>query len=221
MLNLVFFIHLTTGTTRVGWAVKPVFCIELHIKDLELIKAIQNYFGVGIIQINKKRNTVYFSVQSVKDVVNSVIPHFDKYPLITKKRADYLLWKMVVLMIANKEHLTLDGILKIMAIRASINKGLSPKLVETFPNVIPVSRPIVEDQKIRNPYWLAGFTEGEGCFLIRIQNSSAYKLGSQVKLVFTLAQHSRDEILVKSFVEYFGPPAGAGRPPRGRLWKLL
>lgn len=88
-----FFIHLTTGTTRVGWAVKPVFCIELHIKDLELIKAIQNYFGVGIIQINQKRNTVYFSVQSVKDVVNSVIPHFDKYPLITQKRADYLLWK--------------------------------------------------------------------------------------------------------------------------------
>lgn len=89
---------------------------------------------------------------------------------------------MAVEVIANKEHLTLEGLRKIVAIRASINKGLTPKLKESFLHIIPVPRPTVEDQKIRNPYWLAGFTEGEGCFLVRIQDSSVYKLGSQVKL---------------------------------------
>jgi len=112
---------------------------------------------------------------------------------------------MAVEVIANKEHLTLEGLRKIVAIRASINKGLTPKLNESFLHIVPVPRPTVENQKKRrNPYWLAGFTEGEGCFLIRIQNSSVYKLGSQIKLVFTLIQHSRDAALVKSFVEYFG-----------------
>jgi len=148
-----FFIRFTSSKTRVGWAVNPVFCIELHIKDLVLIKAIQNYFGVGTLLINKKKNTVVFSVQSVKDIVKSVIPHFDKYPLITQKRADFLLWKMAVEVIANKEHLTLEGLRKIVAIRASINKGLTPKLNESFIHIVPVPRPKLRiKKKIRNPY---------------------------------------------------------------------
>lgn len=54
---------------------------------------------------------------------------------------------MAVEVIANKEHLTLEGLRKIVAIRASINKGLTPKLKESFLHIIPVPRPTVEDQK--------------------------------------------------------------------------
>jgi hypothetical protein len=130
-----------------------------------LIKAIQNYFGVGTLLINKKKNTVVFSVQSVKDIVKSVIPHFDKYPLITQKRADFLLWKMAVEVIANKEHLTLEGLRKIVAIRASINKGLTPKLNESFLHIVPVPRPTVENQKNKKPLLTSGLYRGRGLFL--------------------------------------------------------
>ncbi len=83
-----------------------------------------------------------YKVTSVKDLV-SVIKHFDKYPLVTFKLADYLLFKEVVGMIQLKEHLTMDGLEKIVAIKASINKGLSDELKAAFPHVIPVKRPIV------------------------------------------------------------------------------
>jgi hypothetical protein len=199
-----FYIKFTPSKNKVGWIVQPVFCIELQLRDLALIKAVQKFFGVGRLLINNKKNTVSFSVQSVKELNKSVIPHFIKYSLLTQKRADFLLFKMAVELISNKEHLTIDGLRKIVALRASINKGLTPKLKESFPNIIPVPRPQVEDQEIKDPHWLAGFTDGEGCFLVRITNCSAYLSGSQVKLVFTLAQHSRDEKLVKSFVDYFG-----------------
>lgn len=72
-----------------------------------------------------------------------MIKHFDKYPLITFKLADYLLFKEVVGMIQLKEHLTMDGLEKIVAIKASINRGLSDELKAAFPHVIPVKRPIV------------------------------------------------------------------------------
>jgi hypothetical protein len=40
-----------------------------------------------------------------------------------------------------KEHLTLEGLLKILSFKASINLGLPDKLKEYFPNIKPSPRP--------------------------------------------------------------------------------
>lgn len=50
-----------------------------------------------------------------------------------------------------KEHLTHKGLISIVNIRASLNLGLSPQLKEAFPNTVPVKRPLVVDQAIRDP----------------------------------------------------------------------
>jgi len=80
-----------------------------------------------------------------------IIPHFDKYPLKTKKFSDYLLFKKVVGMMRQKEHLTIEGLHKIVAIKASLNLGLSEELKVAFSNIIPMKRPLVIDQVIKNP----------------------------------------------------------------------
>lgn len=104
----------------------------------------------------------------------------------------------------NKEHLTIEGLQKIVNLKASMNKGLSTLRVEVaFPNAVYFPRPLVEGQTIKDPYWLAGFVTGEGNFHIRLRetpdNSRKY-----VELIFTVVQHTRDEILMKSFVDYLG-----------------
>lgn len=50
-----------------------------------------------------------------------IIPHFDNYPLITQKLADYLLFKQAIQVIKHKEHLTVSGLQTIVNIRASLN----------------------------------------------------------------------------------------------------
>ena len=102
--------------------------IALHLKDLALIKQIQLFFGVGSINISKRDNQAVYSVTSVKYLINVIIPHFGKYPLITQKRADFILFKLAVEMINRKEHLTEEGIRKIVSIKAAMNLGLSEKL---------------------------------------------------------------------------------------------
>ena len=93
-----------------------------------------------------------FSVDSVKDLAK-VLDHFDKYPLITKKRADYELFVQAFNLIQNKEHLTKEGLRKIVAIKANMNLGLSDELKTAFPNIIPVPRPssVLEDCQIQDP----------------------------------------------------------------------
>jgi hypothetical protein len=97
-----------------------------------------------------------------------------------------------------KEHLTSEGLAKIVALKASMNRGLSEELKVAFPKVIPIARPLVVDQEIKNPHWLAGFTSGEGYFFVEVRPQGG------VELVFELAQHYRDEELMISLVKYFG-----------------
>jgi hypothetical protein len=45
------------------------------------------------------------------------------------------------MMMQRGEHLTAEGLQKIINIRASLNKGLTPLLAEAFPNSVALSRP--------------------------------------------------------------------------------
>jgi len=105
---------------------------------------------------------------------------------------------------SRKEHLTVEGLQKIVAIKAAINLGLSGELKAAFKDTIPVKRPLVQSQMIADPYWLAGFVSGEGCFYVGIKASASHSIGSRVQLVFSITQHSRDEELMKNLVSYLG-----------------
>ena len=61
-------------------------------------------------------------VNSFRDI-HIIIEHFDKYPLITQKQADFKLFKSVVNLINKGEHLTTEGSYKIISIKAGMNTG--------------------------------------------------------------------------------------------------
>jgi len=161
------------------------------------LQKIHSYFKAGKIKNDKKNNAIVYYVNSFQDLQNVIIPHFDKYPLITQKYADFLLFKQVVNLMNDKAHLTSEGLAKILALKASMNNGLSGKLKEFFPHIVPVPRPLVENQEILDPNWLAGFTTGDGCFDVIVK-----KMGFSASLRFRLTQHSRDIKLINNIIKY-------------------
>lgn len=182
-----------------GWQIKPIFKIYLHNRDKKLLEAIQRTFGVGKIYKHGK-NSLEFRVSSLKNL-KIILDHFDKYPLITKKWADYILFKESVNLIEKKEHLTQIGLLKLVGIKSILNRGLPEKFKELFPNMIFTTRPEVKSAIIKDTNWLRGFVETEGSFHIVIQESKD-KSKQYITLRFTVSQHSRDKELLKSFVNY-------------------
>lgn len=99
--------------------------------------------------MSKERNGCRdLTVSSLDQILNVILPHFDKYPLITQKLADYLLFKEVVLIMKRGEHLTSSGLKVIMNNRASMNRGLTPELKEAFPDYLPVERPLIDVTKL-------------------------------------------------------------------------
>ena len=126
------------------------------------------------------------------------------YPLLTQKRADFELFKMAVKLINDGEHFTEEGLCKIVSIKASMGKGLSGKLKESFPSIIHALRPDVLIPENIDPNWLAGFVNGEGCFFVNAYKDKKSKMGLSVNLRFIISQHKRDHQLINSFVKHFG-----------------
>lgn len=126
-----------------------------------------------------------------------------KYPLLTQKQADFLLFKSIVELIINKDHLTIEGLEKIVSIKAAINKGLSQELIEFFPGIIPAKRPLIVTSNIPDPNWISGFSCGESCFDIRIIQSVKYTAGYQIQTRLRITQHTRDRALLYLIASYF------------------
>jgi len=186
---------------KTGWLIELRYLIGLHQKDQPLLKLIQRSFGeIGIIS-NKENDLIEFRITSIKELA-VIIDHFDKYPLITQKFADYILFKQAYELVKQKDHLTSEGVQKIVNIRASMNNSLTDNLKKAFPNTIPVSRPLVLDQEIKDPNWLAGFTGGEGSFMVQMHKSLTHKTGFGINLKFQITQHVRDIDLMNKIVKY-------------------
>jgi NADH:ubiquinone oxidoreductase subunit K len=184
-----------------GWRIQARIQIKMHEKDRALIQSIQDFFG-NIGYVSKPNNTsmVEFRVSTIQEIVEVIIPHFDSYPLITKKYLDFLLFKQIVLKLKNKEHNTYEGIQEIVNIRASLNLGLPNNLKISFPKALPVKKPSYEFTGFIEPSWLAGFATGESNFFIAVQNSNS---GLIISLRFSISQHSRDLLILESLVHFF------------------
>ena len=201
---------------NVNLGAPPSFKIKLRasglLKDKLLLEKIRNFFDkIGNITV-RKNGSVEYVVSSIKDL-EIVINHFDNYPLITHKWSDFQLFKWTFELIKQKQHLVKEGLYKILSLKASLNKGLSDELNTAFPNIVPFARPKVitpapqpstskdgrrAKLKDKNPHWISGFVDGDGCFYISLTNNL-----TSIGLIFKVTQHTRDADLLKEFIDYF------------------
>ena len=117
---------------------------------------IKSSLGVGNIY-KLQAESIQLRVSSIEDLAK-IIEHFDEYPLVSKKRSDYELWKKAYNIMLNNEHKSLEGFKKILSFKASMNEGLSDELKAAFPEIVPMDRPLVNNKNIFNQNWFAGFT---------------------------------------------------------------
>jgi len=173
----------------------------LHKKDEELLNRIKSFFnGVGSVRITNA-GTATYTVESLKTLNSVIIPHFLNFPLTSKKKADFLLFNEVINLMNNGEHLSKEGIVKILSYAGPMNKGLSEKFHTEYPGISLAQLPVVESPQSLDPNWLVGFTDAEGCFFVNAANRKDNSLSIHLK--FELVQNIRDALLLDSFVGFF------------------
>ena len=114
-----------SSTHKSSWRIEPKFQMGLHSRDLSLLLQLQQFLGsIGSIYMNLAKTKVNYSIYTKKDLTK-LITHLEKYPLLTQKAADFILFKEVVKLMNNKAHLSIQGLNQIINIKASMNLGLS------------------------------------------------------------------------------------------------
>jgi hypothetical protein len=79
---------------RTGLEVRPSFSLSLNEKDLELLRDLQTFFGCGWIRESKTDRTFKYEARAVADLLDPVIPHFERHPLRGAKARSFAAFGM-------------------------------------------------------------------------------------------------------------------------------
>ena len=106
----------------IGYQVLPEFTVVQHQRDVELLHALKNFFGCGVVRRNHG-DRLSFRVRGLGHLQNIIVPFFVSNRLRSRKQADFEKFKSVLSLMANKRHLTLKGLEDIRAIASQMNRG--------------------------------------------------------------------------------------------------
>ena len=105
-----------------GFQVLPEFTVVQHQRDIQLLYALKQFFGCGVIRRNHGERMAY-RVRSLDHLNQQIIPFFDKHPLKSRKRVDFAKFRRILQLMTKKEHLESEGIEKIRVIAKMMNTG--------------------------------------------------------------------------------------------------
>ena len=71
--------------------------------------------------IRPDRDTLKYETRELENLVNQVVPHFDKYPLQSNKQNDFVKFKQIVLLMKEGKHLQEQSLREILDIAYTMN----------------------------------------------------------------------------------------------------
>lgn len=82
--------YIKQSRMKLGYTCQPQFRITQHERDLIVLKRIIESMGCGtIVKPSKDRDRYSISVANISDLVNIVIPLFEKHPIYGAKYKDF------------------------------------------------------------------------------------------------------------------------------------
>ena len=106
---------------KTGWIINTKFQVYQHERERDILELIRDVFQAGRIRRKVGSNVLVLSVESRQVQIEKIIPFFQKYPLATKQKV-FEIWKQIVQMIWNREHITNSGYKKIVELAYEMNR---------------------------------------------------------------------------------------------------
>ena len=106
---------------RTGWEVRPSFSVSQNADRSEVLQLMLEYFGCGGIRPDRSDRTLKYEVRDLGHLLERVIPHFERYPLLSGKRGDFLRFAKVCELIRVRAHLTEPGLRTIVELALAMN----------------------------------------------------------------------------------------------------
>jgi hypothetical protein len=111
-------------TCRVGFQLVPEFHVSQNGDRAQVLHLIRERLGCGYIKRNSRQDrAVVFVVRQRRALLESVIPFFERVPLLSSKQADFEKFARVVREMARGRHRTPAGFGELLELAMSMNGG--------------------------------------------------------------------------------------------------
>ena len=105
----------------VGWEVRPSLSVSQNGDRAEVLQLIQAHLGCGSIRPDRSDRTLKWETRRLEDLLEQVIPHFVRYPLLSGKRRDFERFAVICTSMAAGAHRHVDGLIQIVKIASEMN----------------------------------------------------------------------------------------------------
>ena len=106
---------------RTSVEVRPSFSVSQNGDRQEVLYLFKEFLGFGTIRRNPSDRTFKYETRSIEDLINKVIPHFRKYPLLSSKKKDFDKFVEICNRISKGKHLQKDGLREILELSYRMN----------------------------------------------------------------------------------------------------
>ncbi len=111
-------------TMASSFQILPEFIVVQHEQDIKVLYALKEYFGCGVVRVNRKDKTstqMAYRVRGLSHLLDIISPFFMKHQLKTYKNVEFRKFRQVLLLMQDEKHLTLEGIDDIRQIINTMN----------------------------------------------------------------------------------------------------
>ena len=113
---------------KLPWKVSA--CFNISQKEKPILEIFKQCLGCGTLR-SRPDGVWYYEVNTLDDLQRIVIPFFRKNIFLSrKKQRDFLLFQKIVSLLSSKQHLSKDGVTKILELRKIMNDGGKRKYSE-------------------------------------------------------------------------------------------
>lgn len=118
---------------KLGQQARIGFKITQGVKNLQILYSVKEMFGVGTVKSQRADGSVWeYRVSNFDTMCTKIIPFFERHPLHTYKKFDFLRVRSASLLIKRGLHLTPAGLEKIVKMREKMNKTHPVQPVHTL-----------------------------------------------------------------------------------------
>jgi LAGLIDADG endonuclease len=111
---------------RTGYQVVHSFVVTQGARSASCLEELRSFFGVGSVTVNRrhdnhKEHLHRYSVVRRADLLEVIVPFFERYPLRSAKRFDFEAFAQCLEIMRSGRHLTTGGVIEIAELAQTMN----------------------------------------------------------------------------------------------------
>lgn len=119
---------------KTGYQVFYEFAVTQGVSSKKALESIRDFFGVGGLYLNTRydnhnEHLYRYVVRKKDDLLDTIIPFFERHELRTKKREDFRKFVKCLRLIEKGKHLKEKGLISIARIASTMNRKRNGKIL--------------------------------------------------------------------------------------------